>query len=122
MSLVAKLKDANEAYAVAEDLLELLNSSVARYESLAAGLDRDVASQEAYLKARQKTSDVADFPLESLRKRHSNLTSSLETLRVRVPAAQLALQESAENLADLVRVIDRTLDGQEVEIPDTAEQ
>ncbi len=121
-SLIAKLKDANEAYVAAEDFLELLNNSIALYESFVAGLDRDVARQEAYLGARKDAPDVADLPLESLRKRHSNLMRSLETLRVRVPVAQLALQESAERLADLVKVIDRTLDGQEVEIPDTAEQ
>ncbi len=121
MTLIAQLKDSKELHAAAEDYLKLLNSSIGRFESLVAGLDQDIARQEAYLKARGKISDDVDFPLESLRKRHGNLTRSLETLRVRLPAAQLALQESAERLTRLVNELDRTLDD-EAAIPDTAEQ
>ena len=120
--LAAKLKDAKEMHAAAEDFVELLNSSVVRFESLAIGLGNDIAAQEAYLAERRKSSDVADLPLESLRKRHGNLAHSLQTLRAHAPAAELALQESTEHLTRLVTAVDRTLDAQEVKIPDTAEQ
>ena len=121
MSLVAMLKDAKEAHAAAEDFLKLVNSSIVRFESLAAGLDQEIARQEAFLATRKKVSEGIDLPLESLRKRRGNLSSSLETLRARVPAAELAFTQSTERLTELVNAAERTLGGQETASPATAE-
>lgn len=114
MSVFDDLKEAREANLAAEEFAKAMERSMRRYESLVAELDADIARQEKYLQPRNIPADT-DLVIESLRKRRTNLVSSLETLRAHAPEAERAFARSTERLVQILTLAQRELKPMPVE-------